>query len=245
MNASNPAEADIHTDVSRLQVESRLGVVFRDRTLLDLALVHGSHLNESQDIRTSSNERLEFLGDAILGMVMAEALYRQLPDAEEGMLTATRSTLVRRETLAQVARSIGLGAFLQFGRGEAASGGRHKDRNLADALEAVIAAVYLDQGYEVARSFVLRILQDKIQDARVHGTTTNDKAMLQEHLQSTGQPLPTYRVVSAVGPDHEREFTAEALLSDRILGRGTGRSRKAAEMAAARAALAQLPAKED
>jgi len=245
MNRSTPVEAGIDAGVSRLQIESKLGVVFHDRTLLDLALVHGSRLNESQDIQVASNERLEFLGDAILGMVMAEALYRQLPAAEEGVLTATRSALVRRETLAEVARNIGLGAFLQFGRGEAASGGRYKDRNLANALEAVVAAVYLDQGYAVARDFVLRLLHDKLRDAPVHSTTTNYKAMLQEYLQSTGQPVPTYRVVSAVGPDHEREFTAEALLNNRILGQGTGRSRKTAEMAAARAALAKLPAKED
>jgi len=237
-------ESGNQADVRRQHIESRLGVVFRNRALLDLALVHGSTINESQDVQTESNERLEFLGDAVLGMAIAEALYQQLPDAEEGVLTSTRSAIVRRETLADAARELGLGAFLQLGRGEAASGGRRKDRNLANALEALIAAVYLDQGYEVARAFVLRHLHDKLQDAEVHGTTSNYKAMLQEHLQSTGQPIPTYRVVSAIGPDHEREFTAEALLNDTILGRGAGRSRKAAEMAAASAALMQIPVKE-
>jgi len=228
-----------------MQIENRLGVVFRNRALLDLALVHGSRVNEAQDIRTASNERLEFLGDAVLGMVVAEALYHERPDAGEGILTATRSALVRRETLAEVARSLGLGAFLQFGRGEAASGGRDKDRNLADALEAVVAAVYLDQGYDAARAFILRHLQPKLQAAHTHGTTPNYKAMLQEHLQANNQPVPRYRVVSAIGPDHEREFTAEALLHDTILGRGTGRSRKAAETAAACAALEQLHTKEE
>jgi ribonuclease-3 len=230
--------------VNAMQIESRLGVVFRDRALLELALVHGSHINETQDVQTASNERLEFLGDAVLGLVIAEALYREMPDAE-GPLTATRSALVRRETLAAVARDLGLGTHLQLGRGEAASGGRQKEKNLADAFEAVVAAVYLDQGYPVARAFVLRHLQSRMQESRAHGATPNYKALLQEHLQSKNQPIPRYRVVSAIGPDHEKEFTAEALLHDTILGRGTGRSRKAAETAAASSALAQLRMREE
>lgn len=227
------------------RIEEGLGVVFHDRSLLELALVHGSHINEAQEAETQSNERLEFLGDAILGMVVAEALYQEWPDAGEGTLTATRSALVRRETLADVASELGLGAHLRMGRGEASSGGRHKEKNLADALEAVVAAVYLDQGYPAARAFVLRHLRPKFEQARVHGTAPNHKAMLQEWLQSTGQPLPRYRVVSAVGPDHQKEFTAEALLHDTILGRGTGHSRKAAETTAARSALERLQTKEE
>ncbi|MBN1151842.1 MAG: ribonuclease III [Dehalococcoidia bacterium] len=228
-----------------MQIENRLGVVFRDRSLLELALVHGSHLNESQDAQTQSNERLEFLGDAILGMVIAEALYHEWPEAGEGILTATRSALVRRETLAEVANNLGLGTYLQLGRGEAASGGRHKEKNLADALEAVVAAVYLDQGYPVARGFVLRHLGPKLEEARSRSATSNYKAMLQEYLQSIGEAVPRYRVINAIGPDHQKEFTAEALLHDTILGRGTGRSRKAAETAAARSALARLHTKEE
>jgi ribonuclease-3 len=228
-----------------MQIESRLGVVFRDRALLELALVHGSHINETQEAQNASNERLEFLGDAVLGMVIAEALYQEMPDVGEGPLTATRSALVRRETLAAVARDLGLGTYLQLGRGEAASGGRQKEKNLADAFEAVVAAVYLDQGYPVARAFVLRHLQSRLQESHAHGATPNYKALLQEHLQSKNQPIPRYRVVSAIGPDHEKEFTAEALLHDTILGRGTGRSRKAAETAAASSALAQLRTREE
>ena len=245
MSQPEPVVPNAHAITCNVQIEARLGVVFHDRALLDLALVHGSHVNESQDLPTASNERLEFLGDAVLGMVIAEALYRQLPEEGEGLLTSTRSALVRRETLAAVARALGLGAFLQFGRGEAASGGRNKDRNLANALEAIVAAVYLDQGYEAARVFVLRHLQSRVQEACLHGASSNHKAMLQEYLQSIGQPIPTYRVVSAVGPDHQRTFTAEALLNDTILGRGTGGSRKAAEMAAAGTALAQFHTKEE
>ncbi len=228
-----------------MDIESRLGVVFHDRTLLDLALVHGSRINESQQPPTASNERLEFLGDAIIGMVMAEELYRQLPDAGEGILTSTRSALVRRESLAAVARDLGLGTYLRFGRGEAASGGRNRERNLANVFEALVAAIYMDQGYESARAFVLRNLQSKVEDARIRGTISNYKAMLQERLQAASLPAPTYRVVNAIGPDHAKEFTAEALLNDTILGRGEGRTRKAAEMAAACAALVQLRSEEE
>jgi ribonuclease III len=231
--------------MNAMQIESRLGIVFRDRRLLELALVHGSQVNENRGALTASNERLEFLGDAVLGMVVAEELYHNLPNVEEGALTAARSALVRREALAETARTMGLGAHLRLGRGEAATGGRHKEKNLADALEAVIAAVYLDQGYPAARAFILRILQPKLQDARSRGVTPNYKAMLQERLQSMQQPVPRYRVVSAVGPDHQKEFTVEALVDDTILGRGTGPTRKAAETAAARDALTQSQTKEE
>lgn len=228
-----------------MQIESRLGVVFRNRAYLDLAMVHGSKANEAPGTEIVSNERLEFLGDAVIGLVVAEALYRDLPGEGEGTLTSMRASVVRRETLADVARALQLGAYLQMGRGEASSGGRDKDRNLADAFEAIVAAVYLDQGYDVARSFVLRHLHSKIQAARTSGTIPNYKAMLQEYLQSRNQPLPRYRVVATIGPDHDREFTAEALLHDTILGRGNGRTRKAAETAAACEALAQMAPKEE
>ncbi len=227
-----------------MKIEDQLGIAFRNRRLLDLALVHGSRVNEVATPYVASNERLEFLGDAVLGLAIAEELYHRLPEAGEGLLTAIRSSLVRRETLAEVARNLRLGTYLQMGRGEASSGGRNKDRNLADAFEAVVAAVYLDQGYAAARTFVLSAFESRIEEACTHGTVPNYKAMLQEHLQAHCEPLPRYRVVSAVGPDHEKEFTAEALLHDTILGRGTGRSRKAAETAAACAALAHLKAKE-
>jgi len=228
-----------------MQIESRLGVVFSNRALLDLALVHGSRINEALGEDLASNERLEFLGDAVIGLVVAEALYRDLPDVGEGTLTAIRASIVRRETLADVARALQLGMYLEMGRGEASSGGREKDRNLADAFEAIVAAVYLDQGYDAARSFLLRHLDARIHAARTSGTIPNYKAMLQEHLQSRDQSLPRYRVVSTVGPDHNREFTAEAILDDTILGRGSGRTRKAAETAAACEALAQLIPKEE
>lgn len=227
------------------RIELGLGVIFQDLSLLELALVHGSCANESQHEDMQSNERLEFLGDAILGMVVAEALYHEWPDAEEGVLTATRSALVRREALAEVARDIGLGEHMQMGRGEASSGGRYREKNLADAMEAVVAAVYLDQGYPAVRAFVSHHLKPKFEEARLHGTAPNYKARLQEYLQSIGHSLPRYRVVSAVGPDHQKEFTVQALLNDTILGRGTGHSIRAAETDAARSAMAQLQTTEE
>ncbi len=228
-----------------MQIENILGVRFRDRALLERALIHGSHVHESENTTTASNERLEFLGDAVLGAVIAEALYRQMPEAGEGALTALRAALVRREALATVARSLGLGSFLRLGKGEAASGGRDKVRNLADTLEAIVGALYLDQGYDAAQSFVLRHFHAHIQAVTLHGTTPNYKAMLQEYLQSRDCPLPHYRIVRTEGPDHEKSFTAEVLVNDRVLGHGTGRNRKAAEMIAACHALSQLSQKED
>ncbi len=226
-------------------IEASLGIEFRNPALLEHALVHGSHVNESQDVQTASNERLEFLGDAVLGMVVTEALYLHLPEAGEGTLTALRSTLVRRETLASVARRLRLGSYLRLGRGEAASGGRNKDRNLADALEAMIGAIYLDQGYNTTREVLLRYLHPHIQTAEADGVAPNHKALLQEYLQATDRPLPHYRIISATGPDHAKRFTVQVLLHDTALAQGTGGSRKAAEMAAARHALALLHQKEE
>ena len=224
--------------------ESRLGVVFRNHALLEQALVHGSHINETRASETEGNERMEFLGDAVLGMIIAEELYSSMPTDVEGKLTATRSALVRRETLADTARGLGLGMCLRLGRGEEASGGRDKPKNLADVFEAIIGAVYLDQGYGVARALVLRLLGPRIEAARSHGTAPNCKALLQEYLQAHDEPLPRYRTVEAAGPDHDREFTVEVTVRGHPLATGTGRSKKTAEATAACTALTQLRAKE-
>ncbi len=218
---------------------------FQDRALLAQALIHGSHVNELQNSPAASNERLEFLGDAVLGMIIAEELYRRLPEAGEGTLTSLRSTLVRRQSLAAVGRRLHIGDCLSLGKGEAASGGRNRDRNLADAVEAIIGAAYLDQGYEATRSLILNLFSPEIEDTVLYGTAPNYKAMLQEQLQSAGQPLPRYRILSAEGPDHDKEFAAEVLVNNTSIGNGIGRSRKSAETDAARNALAQLKWKED
>lgn len=228
-------------DISRCEI--KLGVVFRDRSLLLQALVHGSYINENHGNQSASNERMEFLGDAVLGMVMAEKLYESLPSKAEGTLTGVRASLVRRESLATAARELGLGECILMGHGEEATGGRNKDRNLADAFEAVVGAIYLDQGHAVARAFVLRHLGAQLDSVLLNGSLPNYKALLQECLQARDDPLPRYQLAST-GPDHNKRFTAVVLLHGEAIGEGTGHSKKAAETAAARCALAALRSRE-
>jgi len=217
-----------------------LGVSFKDMSLLEQALVHSSYINENPDFVQSSNERLEFLGDAILGFVVAEKLYSDFPDFSEGDMTKRRSVLVRRDTLARVAGNIGLGNYLCLGKGEEASGGRHKLANLAGALEAVIAAVFLDQGIATTRDFVLKLLDKEMIGVVEQGTGIDYKSRLQELVQSRYQSPPGYKLVEATGPDHDRSFTVEVRIGDAILGRGSGKSKKSAEIEAARLALERL-----
>jgi ribonuclease-3 len=217
-----------------------LGVSSKDPSLLEQALIHSSYVNENPGLALTSNERLEFLGDAILGSVIAEKLYQDLPSFTEGELTKLRATLVRRDTLARVARAIGLGDYLYLGKGEESSGGRHKLVNLAGALEAVIAAIYLDQGLATAKNFILRLFSKELQKVVSQGAEVNYKSQLQELVQAKGQQTPAYYLIEAKGPDHDRRFTVEVRVGDTVLGRGSGKSKKAAETAAARTALGQL-----
>lgn len=217
-----------------------LGVSFNDPSLLEQALVHSSYVNENPGLATASNERLEFLGDAVLGFIVAEKLYQDFPQSPEGEMTRLRSALVRRDTLAGVARDIGLGDYLYLGRGEEASEGRHKPANLAAVLEAVIAAVFFDQGLARARDFVLGLLSDEIQKVVSRGAEIDYKSRLQELLQGRGQPSPTYHVLAAVGPDHDKMFTVEVRLDTAGLGKGVGKSKQIAQTEAARAAWEKL-----
>ena len=180
-------------------MKESLGVELKDESLLRLALVHSSYLNENPGEFDESNERLEFLGDAVIGLVVAEALYRRRPDEPEGRLTAMRALLVRGETLARVARSLDLGPQILMGRGEAESGGRERDSNLANALEAVTGAILQDQGYEVARGFLLKAMAEELASSSMAGHDTNPKSALQELVQSMDGSLPVYRIVAASG----------------------------------------------
>ena len=222
------------------ELQKRLGVSFNDPSLLEQALVHSSYINENPGFGLASNERLEFLGDAVLGLVVAEKLYRDLPQFSEGEMTRLRAALVRRDTLARRARATGLDAYLNLGKGEEASGGRRKPRNLAGALEAVIAAVLLDQGSSAASDFVLRLFGDELEEAMSQGVAVNYKSQLQELLQARQQAAPVYRLVEAVGPAHERWFTVEVSIANTVLGRGSGSSKKMAESDAAYVALQRL-----
>jgi ribonuclease-3 len=217
-----------------------LGISFNNLSLLEQALVHSSYINENPDLAQASNERLEFLGDAILGLVIAEELYQTLPNAAEGEMTKLRATLVSRNTLAQLAGAIKLGDYLYLGKGEESSGGRHKTSNLAGALEALIAAISLDQGLAATKSFILRLFEQELEKLVSQGTEVNYKSRLQELIQARGEPPPVYYVIETKGPDHDRRFTVEVRAGNTALGRGTGRSKKSAETEAARSALENL-----
>ena len=225
-------------DLAALQ--QALGVSFNNPSLLEQALVHSSYINENPGFTPLSNERLEFLGDAVLGLVVAEKLYQDFPHFTEGEMSRLRAALVRQDTLARMARAVGLGDYLYVGRGEEASGGRHKPANLAGALEAVIAAISLDQGPATTRDFILMLFNEELQKAASQGAGVDYKSQLQELIQARQQKTPTYRVVEAVGPDHDKRFTVEVRAGDYTVGRGSGKSKKAAESEAARDALKQL-----
>ena len=225
-------------DLAALQ--QTLGVSFNDASLLEQALVHSSYINENPGFAPTSNERLEFLGDAVLGLIVAEKLYQDSPRFTEGEMTKLRAALVRRDTLARMAKAIGLGGHLYLGKGEEATGGRRKPANLAAALEAVIAAVFLDKGSSAAREFVLRMLDVELENAVSQHTGVDYKSELQELIQAREQQTPTYHLVEATGPYHDRTFTMEVRLGGTVLGRGSGRSKKAAESEAARSALERL-----
>ena len=218
-------------------VEQRLGLAFEDAGLLRVALVHSSYVNEAPHKGLESNERLEFLGDAVIGAVVAEELYRDRPDLREGSLTQRRAAVVQGSTLARAARGLSLGEYLQMGRGEEAAGGRERDSNLANAYEAVAGALFLDRGYAAARDWVLATLRPYLS---APDREKNPKSAFQEALQARGLPLPEYRIVGESGEDHARTFTAEVLVNGRTAGTGTGSRKSLAERQAASAALESL-----
>ena len=219
-------------------LEASLGLTFNDRGLLRQALVHRSYLNEHGGSSLDSYERMEFLGDAVLELIVSTELYRNLPRVTEGELTKGRSSLVCRPSLAGAARRLSLGPHLLMGKGELESGGQGRESILEEAFEAVVAAIYLDQGYEAARRFVLMALGPDLASFCSRGKTPeNPKSRLQERVQGMGQPTPWYRLVSADGPDHQPTFTVEVLVEDRVLGQGTGNRKSDAERIAAQKAL--------
>ncbi|HET8679611.1 MAG TPA: ribonuclease III [bacterium] len=218
-------------------LEERLGVRFRDRSLLDLALRHGSFSHERGRDPAKSYERLEFLGDAVLSLVVGDYLYRRDPEINEGGLAKQRARLVNEAALASVAVRLGLGRYLLLGKGEEKGGGRQRPSMLADAVEAVIGAVYIDSGYGVSHAMVTRWLGDVAEDIQRAGE--DFKSKLQERLQRRRQ-MPRYRIAQEEGPDHARTFVAIVEVSGRPLGEGRGRSKKEAEQAAASAALGRI-----
>ena len=222
-------------------VEQRLGYVFRDRGHLEHALTHKSRAAEDPSGGVVDNESLEFLGDAVLGLIVADVLYRQFPLEDEGRKSKMKAALVSEVSLASIAERLGLGEHLRLGRGEDKSGGRRKAAVIADACEAVIAAIYLDGGFEAARSFVEREWLPAVDAARATGHVTSltgdFKSALQERLQAANAPPPEYRLVSTDGPDHRKTFAIELWSEGKLLASADGRSKKEAEQRAAKAAL--------
>ncbi len=222
-------------------LEAVLGLEFKDRRLLEQALVHGSYANEQGWPLSYSYERLEYLGDAVLELVVSEELYRRCPDMSEGELTKGRAALVQGDTLAQVAKRCSLGDFLKLGKGEDANGGRLRESTLAAVFEAVVAAVYLDRDYSGARQFILQAMAPELEELLGGNIPReNAKSSLQEFVQGLGKSAPSYRLLSSEGPDHGPVFTVEVVVEEEVLGVGRGGSKAGAERTAAENALARL-----
>ena len=214
---------------------------FRDRGLLEHAMTHTSRANEDVSGGVTDNESLEFLGDAVLGFLIADVLYREFPEFNEGQKSKIKAALVSTTTLARQAERLMLGEHLLLGRGEEKTGGRRKQALLADGYEALLAAIYLDGGVEQARAFIVREFTPLVDEVREHGLVGYDhKSALQEYLQSRDQSLPEYRIAGTVGPDHRKLFQVEVVVRGEALASATGASKKEAEQEAARLALERL-----
>jgi ribonuclease-3 len=222
-----------------LDLQDRLGRRFRDESLLRLALTHPSIAHE-QDISTPHNQRLEFLGDAILGAVLSQLLYEKFSEADEGLLTKTRAKLVNAVSLAAHSRILDLGTHLILSRGEENTGGRARPSILADAFEALLGAIYLDGGFEAAREFILHEFATDFAELALPEGIDNPKGELQELLQARSIDPPVYHLISAEGPDHDRNFVCSVLHEGVELARGSGKSKKSAESEAAAAAIKKL-----
>ena len=221
------------------EVEERLGVKFRNPALLRQAFVHRSYLNENLSEGLESNERLEFFGDAVLSYVVADRLFRDCPTCQEGELTEWRGHLVRRDSLANFARQLGLGQYLLLGRGEDQAGGRERALNLASLFEAVVGAITMDRGLTVAKRFIFKAIGSEM-DLRGKPTPIDPKSRLQEVVQSRWQRAPVYKTVAEEGPEHQKLFTVEVSSRGDVLGSGQGHSKQEAERQAAIRALESL-----
>ena len=219
------------------QLEQRIGYRFRDPSLLRQALIHSSYVNEHHLSRLQCNERLEFLGDAVLELSSSQFLYEKYPEFPEGELTKLRASIVCEPTLADCAEAIHLGGELRMGKGEEMTGGREKASLLSDALEAVIGAIYLDGGFANAKEFVLRFILHDIEHKKLF---FDSKTILQERVQSQGLGALRYELVKTEGPEHNKLFTSQAWIGGRLAGTGTGRNKKLSEQAAAYEAIQSL-----
>jgi ribonuclease-3 len=227
---------------SAAELAERLGLEFDDPALLTEALVHSSYVNEHPEGTSRSNERLEFLGDAVLSLVMSEALFKRHPGEQEGVLTTRRAAIVSTRGLARISRRLGIGEALILGQGAENSGERERSSVLAGLFESIVAAVYLDGGLEAARAFILGAAAPELDAALPADALKAPKSRLQEHAFAVTGRAPAYRIVSSDGPDHDRHFVVEVAIDGVVMGTGEGRSRREAETRAAEAALQRLDA---
>ena len=216
------------------ELENKLGYHFHDRRLLEHALCHSSYANERHWDRLQNNERLEFLGDAVLELATSEFLYQNYPTMPEGEATRTRASIVCEQTLALCARDLGLGEWLRLGKGEELTGGRDRDSITSDAMEALLGAIYLDGGFANAKEFVHHFILNDIEHKKLF---YDSKTILQEQIQSETEEPIHYELVKEEGPDHNKRFTVNVVLGEKVLGSGSGRPKKAAEQEAAYRAL--------
>ncbi|NLF77635.1 MAG: ribonuclease III [Chloroflexi bacterium] len=223
-------------------VQQRLGLQFHDLSLLQRALTHRSYLNEHPEHSLEDNERLEFLGDAVLDFIAGSWLYDRFPEMDEGRLTRLRAGLVRTEALAQFSEQLRLGEALLLGRGEAESGGRRRFKNLAGVFEALVGAIYMDQGMDAAQRFVEPLFTPALEDILSRAADKDAKSLLQEWSQSKLGETPLYRTVSTQGPDHAKEFTVAVIVGTTVCGHGTGHSKQIAAQIAAQQALEAIEA---
>ena len=225
------------TIVDLAKLESAIAVEFNNKDILEQSLVHRSYLNENPRFRLAHNERLEFLGDAVLELVVTESLYERFPEKPEGELTSLRAALVNANMLSSIAQAIGLNDFLLLSRGEAKDIGRARQYILANALEALVGAMYLDRGYETARDFIFRALMPKLDEVIAEKLYQDPKSRFQEEAQERVGITPAYEVIREWGPDHNKQFIIGIYLGRELVAEGEGPSKQAAQEAAARAAL--------
>lgn len=218
----------------------RWGLPVRDLDLLQQALIHSSYLHEHRDLAAGHNERLEFLGDSVVSLAISDALYRRHPDDDEGVLSARRASIVSTAGLARLSGRLGLGEYLLLGEGESQRGGRLRPALLASAFEALVGALYLDLGYDAASGFVTALAAPELTSDRPLGALKSPKSRLQEYTQRLSGERPQYRVLDAVGPDHDKVFRVEVAVAGRVIGLGNGRSRRTAETEAAARAIETL-----
>lgn len=230
----------MNTANSKKKLIENIGVKFKDPKYLDLALTHRSYVHEQKWALKRSNERLEFLGDAVLGICIAEMLVKEFPEEPEGVLSKRRAALVNQKTLARLAEELGLGEALRLGKGEDKTGGRTKKSLLCDAFEAVIGAIYLDQGMTAASKYISQLFKDLIPDSKKVETSQDYKTRLQEHFQSQFKKSPKYVVVAESGPDHSKTFEVKIELNAKTVAVGKGSSKREAEQDAAREAFREL-----